>query len=87
MYFDSYGLPPAILGLEAYMDRFLLDWIYNHKTIQSIFSNVCGHYCVYFILFCCHDISLHAILSVFTLNLTENDRRVSDFIRELYNKH
>ena len=24
-YFDSYGLPPAVLGLEAYMDRFLLD--------------------------------------------------------------
>ena len=85
-YFDSYGLPPAVLGLEAYMDRFSLDWIYNRKTIQSLFSNVCGHYCVYFILFRCRNISLHAILSIFTLNLTENDRRVFDFIRELYNK-
>ena len=85
-YFDSYGLPPAVLGLEAYMDRFSLDWIYNRKTIQSLFSNVCGHYCVYFILFRCRNISLHAILSVFTLNLTENDRRVFDFIRELCNK-
>ena len=65
-YFDSYGLPPAVLGLEAYMDRFSLDWIYNRKTIQSLFSNVCGHYCVYFILFRCRNISLHAILSVFT---------------------
>ena len=67
-YFDSYGLPPAILGLEAYMDRFSMNWIYNRKTIQSLFSNVCGHYCVYFILFSCRNISLHAILSVFTLN-------------------
>ena len=49
-YFYSYGLPPAILGPEAYMDRFSLDWIYNRKTIQSLFSNVCGHYCVHFIL-------------------------------------
>ena len=24
-YFDSYGPTPAILGLKAYMDRFLLD--------------------------------------------------------------
>ena len=48
-YFDSYGLPPAVLALEAYMDHFLLDWIYNCKTIQSLFSNVCGHYCVYLI--------------------------------------
>ena len=55
-------------------------------TIQSLFSIVCGHYCVYFILFRCRNISLYAILSVFTLNLTENDRHVFDFIRELYNK-
>ena len=72
--------------LEAYMDRFSLDWIYNRKTMQSLFLNVCGHYCVYFILFHCRNISLHAIPSVFTLNLTENSRRVFDFIRELYNK-
>ena len=31
-------------------------------------------------------ISQHAILSVITLNLTENDCRVFDFIYELYNK-
>ena len=36
-YFDSYGLPPAIVGLEAYMNHFSLDWIYNRKTIQSLF--------------------------------------------------
>ena len=35
--FDSYGLSPAVLGLEAYMDCFSLDWIYNRKTIQSLF--------------------------------------------------
>ena len=75
-----------ILGLEAYVDRFSLDWIYNRKTIQSLFSNVCGRYCIHFILFCCRNISLHAILFVFSLDLTENDRRVFDFICELYNK-
>ena len=64
-YFDSYGLPPAVLGLEAYMDRFSLDWIYNRKTIQSLFSNVCGHYCLYFILFRCRNISLHAIICLY----------------------
>ena len=41
---------------------------------------------MYFILSRCCNIFLHAILSVFTLNLTENDRPASDFIRELYNK-
>ena len=85
-YFDSYGLPPVILGLEPYMDRFSLIWIYNRKTIQSLISNVCRHYWVHFILFRYCHISLHAILTIFSLNLTENDRRVSDFICELYNK-
>ena len=33
-----------------------------------------------FFLFCCFNISLHAILCVFTSNLTENDRLVSNFI-------
>ena len=68
-YFDSYGLPLAILDLEAYMDRFSLDWIFNRKTIQSLFSTVCGHYCVYFILFRRRAIPLHAVVSVFISNL------------------
>lgn len=80
-YFDSYGLPPAVTGLTAYMDRYSLKkWIYNRKTLQSLFSSVCGHYCVYFILFRCRGIPLHAITSSFTSNLTENDRTVSQFI-------
>ena len=82
-YFNSYGLPPAILGLEAYMDRFLMDWIYNRKTIQSLFSTVFGHYCVHFILFRGRAIPLHAVVSVFAANLTENDRCISEFIRIL----
>ena len=47
-YFDSYGLAPAFVGLESYMDTyFLAGWIYNRKTLQALFSNVCGHHCVY----------------------------------------
>ena len=82
-YFDNYGLLSAILGLEAYMDRFSLDWICKRKPIQSLFLTVCGHYCVCFILFRCRVIPLHAVVSVFTSNLTKNDCRVSEFIRNL----
>ena len=83
-YFDSYGLAPAFVGLESYMDTyFLADWIYNRKTLQALFSNVCGHYCVYYILFRCRRVPLHAIVSDFTSNLTENDHSISRFIREL----
>ena len=49
-YFDSYGLPPGILGLKAYINHFSMDLIYSHKTMQSLLLNVCDHYCVYSIL-------------------------------------
>ena len=44
------------------------------------------HYCVYFILFHFRNISVHAILSLFTLSLPINDERLSQLIRELCNK-
>ena len=83
-YFDSYGLAPAFVDLESYMDTYSLPgWIYNRKTFQALFSNVCGHYCVYYILFRCFGVPLHVIVSDFTSNLTENDRSISRFFRKL----
>ena len=83
-YFDSYGLPPAFVSLKSYMDTYSLsDWIYNCKTLQALFSSVCRHYCVYFVLFRCRGVPLRAIVSDFTSNLSENDCCVSCFIRDL----
>ena len=83
-YFDSYGLPPTLVGLESYMDAYsLLGLIYNRKTLQAYFSSFCGHYCVYLILFCCRGVSLHVIVSDFTSNLTKNDCSISRFIRDV----
>ena len=83
-YFDSYGLPPTLVGLESYMDAYSLSgWIYNRKTLQAYFSSFCGHYCVYFILFRCRGVPLYAIVSDFTSNLTKNDRSISRFIRDV----
>ena len=83
-YFDSYGLAPAFVGLEFYMDAYsLAGWIYNRKTLQALFSNVCGHYCVYYILFRCRGVPMHTIVSDFTSNLTGNNSSISRFICEL----
>ena len=39
-YFDSYGLPPTLVGLDSYMDAYSLSgWIYNRKTLQAYFSS------------------------------------------------
>ena len=83
-YFDSYGPPPTLVRLESYMDAYSLsEWIYNRKTLKAYFSSFCGHYCVYFILFRCRCIPLHVIVSDFIPNLTENDRSISHFIRDV----
>ena len=76
-YFDSYGLPR---NMDAYS---LSGWIYNRKTLQAYFSSFCGRYCVYFILFRCRGVPLHAIVSDFMSNLTENDRSISCFIHNV----
>ena len=83
-YFDSYVLSFTLVGLKSYMDAYSSSaWVYNRKTSQAYFSSFYGHYCVYFILFCCRGVPLHAIVSDFTSNLTENDCSISRFIRDV----
>lgn len=47
-FFDSYGLRPEYYGLGA---SHLYDIFYSTQQIQSIYTAVCGQYCV---LFCTH---------------------------------
>ena len=82
-YFDSCSLPPSVNGFTMFMERNSKTWIYNDKTVQSLFSTMCGHYCVYFILYRCRGYSMHYIVSHFSSNLTENDRKVDLFIHTL----
>ena len=82
-YFDSYGLPPDMLGFAGFMNQNSTSWISNKETIQSLSSKVCGHYCVYFILFRCRGLRMHTITAHFSSNLAENDRRIASFINDL----
>jgi len=84
-YFDSYGLPPDMFGFADFMNAKSTSCIYNEKTLQSLFSKVCGHYCVYFILFRCRGLTMRDIASHFSSNLIENDRRVASFINHFEN--
>ena len=80
-YFDSYGLHPSMNGFTAFMEHNSNGWIYNNKTVQSLFFTTCGHYCVYFILYRCRGYSMRDIVSRFSSNLTENNRNINLFIR------
>ena len=82
-FFDSYGLHPDFNGFTDLMNQNSNEWIYNSKTVQSLFSIECGNFCIYHILFRCRGFSMRTIVSHFSSNLTENDRRISQFIRNL----
>ena len=84
VYFDSYGLHPSVLGLKSYLDTCAgKNWIYNKKLLQAFLSDVCGAYCVYFIIFSARGYSLAQIQSHFSGNLYSNDCRVARFVRTL----
>jgi hypothetical protein len=51
-FFDSYGYPPSYFNLEKYMTDISKGWVHNEKKIQT-FSNICGYYCILFLLYIC----------------------------------
>ena len=79
--FNSNGLHPSMNGFTTFMEHNSNDWIYSNKNVQSLFSTTSGHYCVYFILYCCRGYSLHDIVYRFSSNLIENDCNINLFIR------
>ena len=86
-YFDSYGLPPHVFDLQNFMDLNSRQWIYTNKTLQRLLSTVCGHYCVYYLLFRCRNVTLREIVSRFSSNLSENDYNVHRVVNDLWNTH
>ena len=84
-FFDSYSLHPIVHGLTDFLDSQSSSWIYNSKTLQSLISEVCGHYTKYCILFHLCGYSLSEILTHFSSNVSLNDKTVERFIQNLLN--
>lgn len=56
-YFDSFGLPPIKNEFEIFLNGNSNMWYWSSKQMQGIGSDVCGHYCIHFLIHCClgHD--------------------------------
>ena len=58
------------------------DYVYNAAPMQQNFSNVCGFYCVYYIL---HRARGHSMVDIIdTLIINDGDFVVKDFLFRLY---
>ena len=63
-FFDSLGQRPETytFSFVSFLARNSSKWTCNHRTVQSAFSNVCGHICIYYIFYRCRIMSMSTII-------------------------
>lgn len=74
-YFDSYANSPPYELMRTY--DYLREWT---LPVQSIFSNVCGQYCIFFIYLCSKGLSWHHVSNEMKYM---NDIQVRNFVKNL----
>lgn len=79
-FFDSYGKHPSTYDLDIYKSL----TSFNTYQLQSFYSTVCGHYCVYYLLARSPSCSLANIISHFHLDTKANDKYVGSFIKNRF---
>ncbi|RLJ22614.1 hypothetical protein DJ031_00500 [bacterium endosymbiont of Escarpia laminata] len=82
-YFCSYGLPPRHVEFRRFMNKHCVEWTHNSKRLQSPVSNVCGQYCVAYLMFRCRGLPMKEFVKGFGTDLVANDCRVFDWLKLL----
>ena len=84
VYFDSVGLPPLDRRVLGFLNTHTVKWLANPLTIQSVLSDKCGHYCLYFLYKQARGASLWTLLRPFDARrLWRNDV----WVIRWYNRH
>jgi len=78
-YFDSYGRPPN----QTFLRNNCREWTFNDRRLQSPLSNVCGQYCVVYLLYRCRGVPMATFVKSFNTDLVSNDCRVYDLVKTL----
>jgi hypothetical protein len=79
-FFDSLGQPPNEEILQKFQCNFK-HVIYSNKTIQSLFSNVCGHFCIVFIYYMSLGIEFNKLIR-YLYSLKNPDLYVKMFVKQ-----
>ena len=80
-YFCPYGLPLRHAAFRNFINEHCSEWTHNSKRLQSPLSNVCGQYCIDYLLICCNGFPTSTFIN-FT-DLVANDCRVFDLLKQL----
>lgn len=83
-FFDSLGHAPTYYNKE--FENFLINhgpnYVYNSQRLQNYGSDICGLYCIYYVLKRSSGISLKKLVQNFN-NLDYNDIKVREYFRRL----
>jgi hypothetical protein len=82
--FDSYGFGPSIYNLENKLPVSNVV-VYNTNQLQSIHSDVCGQYCLYYCYFKSRGYAMSDIVSIFSNDVISNDYYVYNSVYHLFN--
>jgi hypothetical protein len=74
IFFDPTGKNADYFGLEDYLKKQAVSWIYNKFRIQSYFSENCGQICLFFLLKICRDNSLKKFVNLFSSDYIKNEK-------------
>ena len=82
-YFDSYGMPPSNEHFFAVLKEGKLSYCFNKVQIQNFGSDVCGEYCIFFLLLRFSGVDYDKILDIFSNDFELNDEFISKLIGEI----
>jgi len=83
-FFDSYGFPPETYDMDGYIVR--ENTCYNDKPLQGLNSDVCGDYCLFYLLHRARNVDLNTIQAKFKRYDTQwNDAQVAHFVHSYVN--
>lgn len=85
-YFDSYGIKPYIPDHVSRLRRNCKTLRHNDQQLQSVSSNVCGHFCIMFLYFMASDIGFQNFLNLFSNDVHCNDAVVKEFVDQLVDR-
>jgi hypothetical protein len=94
-YIDSYGLSPLVHSSISnnyhnncidFLNRNCVSWKCNVMQLQSIDTQVCGHYCIWYLSERARGKSMKEITDQFTRNYAKNDVIVKELVEERYGK-
>lgn len=86
-FWDSYGLPPIVPSHRKFLDRHCKKWTHNHTTLQAIDSQVCGEYCVLYLVHRAHGCTLRSFVKkLFTRDSVKNDHVVRKLFQRMFGR-